>query len=422
MTTKKPLFRQEVIDSRRGSWLGGVSLSQPLSLWIWTSLVVVTVIAIALFVTLGEYTRRSRVTGQLVPSLGLSTVLAPTTGVVERIFQDEGGQVPAAGPLVLISVPRNTASGQDTRDAIREGIRQRRESLRSSRQSEMQLFEAQRRGQANQLEIARRELIQIEAQIRLRDEQVELAEATLHRFEDLAGARYVSPVEVAQRRQAVLEQRAARQALERQATATRQAIARMQQALGELPARIAMQEAGAIRDLAVLNQEMVQAAAAGSVLVNAPVPGMVASRLVQPGQSVQAGQALMSLLPRGSLLQAQLLIPSRAIGFISPGDKVLLRYQAFPYQKFGHHEGEVVRISRSALGAGELGSLVGNAQGGEPLYRVMVRIDSQSVVAFGKREPLRPGMLVEADILGERRKLYEWALEPLYALTGKIGH
>ena len=56
------------------------------------------------------------------------------------------------------------------------------------------------------------------------------------------------------------------------------------------------------------------------------------------------------------------------------------------------------------------------------MYRVLVRIDSQSVMAFGKSEPLRPGMLVEADILGERRKLYEWALEPLYALTGKIGH
>lgn len=422
MTMKKPLFRKEVVESRRGSWLGGISLAQPLSLWTWTSLAVATVIAIALFVTLAEYTRRSRVVGQLVPSLGLSTVVAPTSGVVDRIFQDEGGRVPATAPLVLISVPRNTASGQDTQAAVSEGIRRRRYSLESSRASETHLFEAQRRGQMAQLEIARRELVQIDEQIRLRDEQVALAEATLRRFEGLEDARYVSPVDVAQRQQAVLEQRAARQALGRQATATRQAIARLEQALKELPARIAMQEAGAMRDLALLDQEMVQAAAAGSVLVNSPVPGMVASRLVQPGQSVQAGQALMSLLPRGSLLQAQLLIPSRAIGFIAPGDKVLLRYQAFPYQKFGHHEGEVVRISRSALGAGELGSLVGNAQGGEPLYRVMVRIDSQSVMAFGKREPLRPGMLVEADILGERRKLYEWALEPLYALTGKIGH
>src|SRR5690606_33926609 len=159
----------------------------------------------------------------------------------------------------------------------------------------------------------------------------------------------------------------------RQATAARQAIARLEQSLKELPARIAMQEAGVMRDLALLDQEMVQAAAAGSALVKSPVPGIVASRLVRPGRRVHAGQVVMSRWPRGSLLQAQLLVPSRAIGFIAPGDKVLLRYQAYPYQKFGHQQGEIVRISRSALGAGELGTLVGNTHGGEPLYRVMVR-------------------------------------------------
>ena len=419
---KKSLFRKEVLESRRGSWLGGISLAQPLALWVWTSVAVAVVVAIALFVTLAEYTRRSRVVGQLVPSLGLSTVVAPTSGVVDRIFQDEGERVAAAGSLVLISVPRTTAAGQDTQAAVTEGIKRRRASVEQSRESGTDLLEAQRRGQVAQLQIARRELAQIDQQVRLRDEQVRLAETTLRRYQDLEASRYVSSVDVVQQQQAVLEQRAARQALVRQGTTTRQTIAQLEQALREVPARIAMQEAGSARDLAVLDQEMVQAAAAGSVLVNAPVAGLVASRLVQPGQSVQAGQVLMSLLPRGSLLEAQLLIPSRAIGFVEPGDKVLLRYQAFPYQKFGHHEGKVVRISRSALSSGELGTLVGNVQGGEPMYRVLVRIDSQSVMAFGKSEPLRPGMLVEADILGERRKLYEWALEPLYALTGKIGH
>ena len=418
---KKPLFRKEVIEARRGSWLGDISLSQPVSLRVWTVLAVGMVLGVILFVSLAEYTRRSRVIGQLVPSLGLSTVVAPTAGVVDRLFQEEGGRVVAASPLALISVPRTTASGQDARTALSQGIRRRLDSAERSRESEARLLLAQRRGQEAQLEIARRELVQIGEQVRLHEEQTRLAEATLRRFRNLEAERYVSSMQLEQQQQAVLEQRATGQALARQATAARQTIARLEQALRELPARLAMQEAGADRDLALLDQEMVQAATAGSVLVNSPVGGVIASRLVQPGQSVQAGQALMSVLPRGSLLQAQLLIPSRAIGFISPGDKVLLRYQAFPYQKFGHHQGRVVSISRSALNSAELGALVGNAQASEPMYRVLVRIDAQSVLAFGRQEPLRPGMLVEADILGERRKLYEWALEPLYALTGKLG-
>ena len=43
------------------------------------------------------------------------------------------------------------------------------------------------------------------------------------------------------------------------------------------------------------------------------------------------------------------------------------------------------------------------------------------MLAYGRPEPLRPGMLLEADILGERRKLHEWLLEPLYSLRGRDG-
>lgn len=96
---------------------------------------------------------------------------------------------------------------------------------------------------------------------------------------------------------------------------------------------------------------------------------------------------------------------------------VQLGYQAFPHQKFGHHRGVVARISRSAIGP----SLPGpNGQAGEPYYRVVVHLAGQTILAYGKPEPLRPGMLLEADILGEERKLYEWVLEPLYSLTGRL--
>ena len=149
--------------------------------------------------------------------------------------------------------------------------------------------------------------------------------------------------------------------------------------------------------------------------VRAPLDGMVANRLIEPGQAVTAGQPILSLLPQGSQLQAQLFVPSSAVGFIEPGDRVLLRYQAFPYQKFGHHGGSVIRVSYSSILPSKNGK-----DDGEPYYRVIVALDTQTVTAYGKSEPLRPGMKLDADILGERRKLYEWALEPLFSLRGKL--
>lgn len=126
-------------------------------------------------------------------------------------------------------------------------------------------------------------------------------------------------------------------------------------------------------------------------------------------------------MPGNSRLQADLLVPSRAIGFIAPGDQVMLRYQAYPYQKFGHQRGTVAAISRSALTSNELGALIGNAQQGEPYYRVTVRLAKQAITAYGKPEPLKPGMLLDADILGEKRRLIEWVFEPLYSIQGRVG-
>lgn len=119
-------------------------------------------------------------------------------------------------------------------------------------------------------------------------------------------------------------------------------------------------------------------------------------------------------------MEAELLVPSSAIGFIAPGDTVLLRYQAFPYEKFGLQQGRLSRISRSALSPGELGASIGNVLQGESYYRVTVALKRQSVMAYGKPEMLKPGMLLQANIIGERRSLVEWVFEPLYALQSKL--
>lgn len=416
----EPLFRPEVLEAKRRSWLGGVSLAQPLPLWILTGFAVLAATAIVLFLIFGEYTRRSRVVGQLVPDFGLSIVVAPTAGVLTQRMPEEGERVTRTQQLAVIVVPRATTADGDMATGLREGLTERRSGIEQGYRSQEQLFAAQSAGTTRQLASARQELAQIEAQAATRKQQAQLSSQTLDRFRTLAAQHYVSAMQLQQQEQAALDQLAGAQALQQQASAARRNIAQLEQTLREVPAKQSEQSAARIRDLAQLEGERLQTEANGEVLVQAPVAGLVASRLTQPGQSVQAGEPLLSLLPVGSRLQAQLLVPSSAVGFIEPGDTVLLRYQAYPYQKFGHYEGTVSRISRSALSPGQLGTLIGNAQAGEPYYRVMVDLPRQSVTAYGKAEPLRPGMLLEADILGERRKLYEWVLEPLYSLSGKL--
>lgn len=419
----KELFRREALEARRSGWLGSISLAQPMHLHWLTLAAGAAALVVVLFLVLGTYTRRSTVVGQLVPSSGLATVLAPATGVVNRIDVPEGGHVREGQALAVVSVPRATLAEGDTAAALEERLRRRRDGLELGMEAQQQLLDIQGAGLRAQLATAERELAQIEAEINTRQEQVRIAGETLERLRQLEDERYVSLLQIKQQESAALSWEGEVQALQRQATAVRRMAAQLRHSLNELPGQTRTAEAGFQHDIAALEQEQVETQARGALAVVAPVDGVVSAQVARPGQSVQAGQPLLTLLPGDGTLEAELLVPSRAIGFIEPGDRVLLRYQAYPYQKFGHHEGAVTRISRSALGAGELGALVGNnSQSAEPLYRVTVALAQQAVTAYGNQEPLKPGMLLDADVLGERRRLVEWIFEPLYSIKGRVGN
>lgn len=418
--SNEPLFRPEVLEARRRSWLGSISLAQPLSLWVLTGFAALAAMAIVLFLVFGEYTRRSRVVGQLVPDLGLATVVAPVDGVVAQPMPKEGARVESSQALVVIATPRATSEYGNMTAGLLEMLQTQQTGIEKRFDSQADLLSVQRAGYKQQVVAAERSLTQLDVAIETQRKQVAIASDMLARFRKLAEQDYVSQLALAQQEQAALEQQQSLQVLRRQATSARREIAQLRQSLRELPKQQSLQVGTRMRELAQLDQQRLQVQAGSEVLVKAPVSGTITSRLIDRGQTVQAGQPLLSVLPAGSQLQAQLLVPSRAVGFIEPGDTVVLRYQAFPHQKFGHHEGRVIRVSRNALSPQGLGALVGDVQAGEPYYRVLVELSEQSIMAYGKPEPLRPGMLVEADILGETRKLYEWVLEPLYSLTGRL--
>lgn len=415
------LFRKEVMDAQRGQWLGGISLGQPLSLWLLAGVAVFATLAIAILLYLGEYTRRTGVVGQLVPSAGLANVLAPVSGTLTDVRVREGEHVLAGQVLAVISTPRVTLADGDTDQAMRKSLQARQLGSVGEFTSRRQQLEQQRLGLSEQVASALGEIAQIEAELKTQSARQRLAEDSLARYRSLREQQFVTDLQVQQQESAALEQLGAMQSLQRQSLSARRLLVQLRQAMNELPAQIASLNAAEQRDSADMSQQLVETEARAGSVVNAPLRGTVSTLLGQDGQAVQAGQALLSILPSSSRLEAQLLVPSHAVGFVEPGNVVLLRYQAYPYQKFGHYRGHVARISRSALSPAELLALTGRSETNQPYYRVIVALDRQSVRAYGRNELLKPGLLVDADILGERRALWEWAVEPLYTLSGRMG-
>lgn len=409
----EPLFRTEVLQARRRRWLGEVVLDQPPSLRVLSGLALAAAVGIGVLLCLGEYTRRTRVTGQLVPTQGLSTVTAPVAGILDEVPVQEGQRVLGGDTLALVSVPRSTRAAGDTLGSVERSMEQRRLGLAAGYASQRRRLQAQAAGLAEQQALARVELDQLQAEAATRRRQQALAEQSLARHRVLRAQQYITELQLQQQETQALELLAAVQSLERQQQAARRQLAELAQAGAEVPEQLAQFDAAEARELASLSQERIEVRARAESVVQAPLAGSVGALFVHAGQPVQAGQALMALLPASGKLEAHLLVPSAAVGFIAPGDTVLLRYPAFPYQKFGHQRGRVLRVSRNALAATE------PAVPSEPVYRVVVALERQSVRAYGRDEPLRPGLALEADILGERRRLWEWVLEPLYTLGGR---
>jgi membrane fusion protein len=167
-----------------------------------------------------------------------------------------------------------------------------------------------------------------------------------------------------------------------------------------------------------IEQQIAASEARHSIQIRAPASGTVTAVIGHPGQLVSAGSPMLTIVPQHSRMQAQLLAPSSAIGFIRSGERVLLRYSAFPYQKFGQYSGTVMDVSHAALPEQELKSLLENTS--QPttgtFYRVTVEPDSQFVNVYGSREAIQASMTVEAFVLLDKRPLYQWILEPLYGL------
>jgi membrane fusion protein len=156
-------------------------------------------------------------------------------------------------------------------------------------------------------------------------------------------------------------------------------------------------------------------------VITAPEAGRATLVVAEVGQMVDVNQAMVTLVPASGELQARLYAPSSSIGFVQAGDAVLLRYQAFPYQKFGQHQGVVETVSTSAVTQAELAGLPATGlQPGEPVFAIQVRLKAGQIEANGQTRALQAGMQLDADILQERRKLYEWMLEPLYSVTRRV--
>lgn len=416
-----PLFRQEALDSLRSQQYGSITLVPGASSR-WLALVgLCVIVGLTALISLGSYTRRTTVGGQVYPTEGLLRVTAVQPGVIVEQLARDGQNVKRGDKLFVLSADRMGTDNVDYQRAIATQIESRRRSLeddlKRSTQTEQQEAEQLKRRMVS----LRAEQEQVARQAQHLTVRVLGAEEAFKRYEGLFKQNFVSKDELLAKETEVVELRSRQQGNKRDMLALERDLAATQRDLESQRARFNSQRSELDRSILSTRQEFSELDAKRRIVVTAPADGQITLLQAELGQSVEAGRSLVQLVPATNQLAVRLYAPSKAAGFVRASAPVLLRFDAYPYQKYGQLTGKVVSVSKAAVNAADIQAYASRADlAGESLFTITVNLPEQMMGDPAQKLQLQAGMRVEADLLHETRRLYEWILEPLYAARSRL--
>jgi len=410
------LFRQEVLAAQSDTASGPALNIRPISapkLTAFFALLAASVIAV---LVLGSYTKKERVQGVLQPESGVAAIVPPEAGIVKRVLVKEGQTVNAGDVLAELSNERFSDAG-NTQALLETNLEGQRNQVLGQADNQAQAQAAALASLEQRMAQGQRDQITLGEEMRLQEQQIASAKKLLDQFRPLLEDKIISDLQFEQQRQTLLDQTARLQTLKRQKSASEAELAQARDERQRLSAQHKVERATLDRDLLNLQQEKLQRRSARVTLLKAPFAGVVSGLLATPGQSVSAGSVLASVVPANTQLQAVLYVPSTAMGFIKAGQRVRVSYDAFPYQRFGQYGGTVSSVSQTDV---PVQGTQGSGADRRAVFLVRVALDSTQVKAYGAEIALRPGHTLTADIEIDRRRLYRWMLDPLFAFSGKL--
>lgn len=427
--TPQGLFRPESLRARELAWQGrsALALGLPASFLSFASVALAA--AIAALIALGSYARRVDMQGVVLPSAGLIAISSPAAGWIEDLRVREGEVVEKGARLYTLDLDTSTKEG-NTQQQIINVETATREMLTQEIDRKTRMSEETKKQLQEKIENLKVQIDQLGGQIRMHQGFFKTIDKEYNLFLGLVERRQASLNEMDSRQQAWMQSQSKLQELE---STKLRLIGELNDAQYKL-STTAISTADEIDALKTkildLDEKLASSKARRLIEIRAPEAGVVTAIVGHPGQVVSVGSPMLKIVPQPAIMHAELLAPSSAIGFIHQKDRVLLRYSAFPYQKFGEHWGTVVAISDAALTPEEVQNLLSGAQPTKqgppagvspakqpgPFYRVIVEPDSQLVSVYREERKLPAGMEVQAYALLDRRPLYQWIFEPLYDL------
>lgn len=408
--TPSSIYRPEIVAGRIGRLSGDVVIAVPLSWRLMGYAITTAMFLCILFLFLAGYSRTETASGIIVPDKGIALIVPSRNGVITSLNVKHGDKVNEGTTLLSISVEEHLAIGGSSADQVEVAMSKQNASIalqsasvQEAAGSELEQIDEERKG-------VNAEVVKLKEQIALQKQLVSSANSDLESAKALDLRGFITVRDRKLREDTLLSRQ--QQLLELdQRLSTRVAS---QKGLLRRSATVSAQAKATAASLASMTAQLEQQVAnirgARSYVLNAPFAGTVTALTARIGRYVTTDQPMLSIVPDNATLQAELFVPTTAIGFLRNGQEVRLAIDAFPYQRFGTLKGTVTTISQSAVPSRNSSAV------DRPTYPVVVKLENPSIYAFGQDQMLVPDMTLTARIIMNRQTLIEWLFEPLFAV------
>lgn len=398
------LFREQAVQAAAGDQLGSVSFQEGNTSTVLTVVFLLVTVLVGVLIAFGSYTSSSTVLGVLVPDKGELRLKSTSAGTIGEVLVTQGQSVIAGQRLLVVESESPDPSGGSTSSKDLAAIAQVAQSERiraESRRRQLQIEAESIRAAIHGSEAERVSLLKVQDS---RRQQASASRKLLDRYESLRERKFITEPQYLQQELLALEHEVALEELEMQLLLLDGELESKKAALSAVGAKLVEADADLGAAHAQIEREAIQAVEDRVIVFRSPVDGVISLLTAREGQSVNGGEELLAVIPHESELQAVMRLPGKLAGRVKPGDILRVRYPDFDHQRFGYHQATIVDVSASPVAventAAELGAH----------YMVVASIPSQTVTSKEGTFKLAPGMIVEAEVLGESKKIWEWLI------------
>ncbi len=408
------LFRQESLEAGRQKLTGTIIAAVPPRSRQYTIFAFFAIAALFVVLTAGHYARSVQVDGVVTYSEGVASIATPVNAKIEKIHVREGQYVQRGSPLVTISLTQGRSAGSVGIDAQLIEMERQLAELQQQKSLSSDLALSEQSALAAQQDGTAQGITSLEKQRALLAQRLRLDEERRARIQRLVRKNASAAVELEEAERTLLAGRLELETLSEKIIAKREDLATIKSQLASRGITGTQSRSQLSERIAELSRDKASLLRQDELVLVAPVDGTVGDVAQAAGQSTDGQNPIVSIIPRNSKLEVQLQAPSSAIGFVQKGQRVKLKFDAFPYEKYGVGTGTVTWVSTVPTATIPTPSRPGLA---EPSFRVRIAIDSRGFDSKLPNGKLRAGMTLSANLILEDRSMWEVFLGPIFKVA-----